>query len=457
MQNRNKVLYVSGKETLNGIAIKIQNRDFKIEYPRITWQKTPTSLRQALLENLTFANTHFLPLVLDKETISYNTKHPLLESFFFKNQLYDMLFCEKVDRIPHLSYLRRLYNLDLEFKEGPSTLVTEKIFQPKKEKPVAIIPFSSGKESLVTFGLARELGLHPVLVYCQEPAQPHEKNHKLKQLQKIQQEFHVQTYYIKNAPGLFRYDRAFNNKPGTELGWASQTPILALLSLPFIYAHKAIYVLFGSENANNEFFYENGWKIFPSYDQTSSWTMQVNNMIRLLTCDQCSVKTSLEPIEEINIFYMLHHRYPELSGFQFSCNAEKPLFQGSQWCHQCYKCVRMYLFSLVCDIEPEKIGFKKNLLQDIKLLPHYFGKDIKTGSTKELDFCFYVLSKRFYKSPLVSLFNKQKRPYLKPWSWYRGYFTSLHPAINLPELYKNKMLSIFSQELKSFSRLLPRD
>ncbi|MBI4975666.1 hypothetical protein HZC20_03230 [Candidatus Peregrinibacteria bacterium] len=451
------MLKINATQESDGISIEIKNKKFNIKFPKDLWQKTPKSVRDVLFENLVFGNTHYLPLIFDEEKISYNTRMPLFESFLFKNQLYDLLCCEKADNEKHLEYVKNFYNLEFEFARGPSGVV-DSIEVPKfnERKPVAIIPFSFGKESLLTFAICLELGIKPVLVYCQEPVQPYEEKYKIKKLKELSEKFNVDAYFIKNDPGLFRYGKAFNKKLGTELGWGTQTTLLAMLCVPFVYAYKAKYIFFGSEYSNNETSKQNGWNTYPSYDQTADWTTQQNNIVKLLTNNQCGLNSSLEPLEEINIFYILHHRYPEIGKFQFSCSAENPLYENSQWCHKCYKCSRIFLFAQCCGIDPYKIGFKEDLLRDRNLFPHYFGKESKSGSIQELDFSFYSLCGKKDKSPLTKLFETQKLPSLKPWLFFREYYGRLKPELNLPKEYRQTMRKIFSEELKNFSEVLPK-
>ena len=155
--------------------------------------------------------------------------------------------------------------------------------------------------------------------------------------------------------------------------------------------HKADLMLFGSEYLNNYYDIHDGWKIFISYDQTSFFTKEQDIMVRLLSNNHCSVRTTLEPMDQISIFYLLHKRYPEIGKYQFSCTAEFPLYHGSQWCHKCYKCSRMFLFARCCEVDPYSIGFKKDLLNEPGLFDNYFGTSITSGTSQELDFCFFML------------------------------------------------------------------
>lgn len=449
---KNQALTIGARQINNGISIHVDGRRFTIEYPRSIWLKTPLLIRQFLAENLAFGQTHFLPLIFNQKRINYKMALPAFEIFFFKNHLCDLLDTERVDGAPFLSYLRNFYNLEYNFQPRLSSLPIKKdipVFHPSQ--PNAVIPFSFGKESLATLGLCLELGIKPILVYFEDPIEKYEKPYKLGLIREFAQKFKLKVYFVKNQAGLLRCGAAFGKH--SDLGWGVQTTVLNLMLVPFVFAFCANYIFFGSEYANNEFESFKGWKLFHSYDQTTYWTKQQSNMIRLLTNNQCQVNSSLEPIEEINIFSLLHYRYPGHGKYQFSCRAEKPLFNHSQWCHACYKCARMFLFALALNVNPNQIGFRKNLLIP-RMFHDYLGSGLESGSSQELDFAFYVLARRKFKSPQVALFAKKRLPHLKPWNWYRKYYNSLKPEQNLPEVYRGKIKSIFKEELKRFDKII---
>jgi len=465
---RKKTLTIDAKVTDHGITIFVDEKPFEIEYPKEIWAKVPAKEKQVLLENITFANTHYLPLVLGCDKAVYKTRFPLLESYFFRNQMCDLMDCEHADSKPHLSYIKKFYNLEFEFKEGTSTAPDESCVvgaeagsvrgaarassAESAEPDVVVLPFTFGKESLASFAMCLELGIKPVLVYCEEPVQPHEAAYKLKRLEEIRKKYNVPVYHIKNAAGLFRYAKAFPGVKRTEIGWGTQTTVLAMLMIPFVYAHGAKYIFFGSEYANNEYEMREGWKVFHSYDQTSFWTNQQDSIVQILTLDGCRVRSTFEPIDEPNIFYMLHHRYPELSEYHFSCFAENPLVGGSQWCHNCYKCSRMFILARACGVDPYKIGFVEDILQKKGMFDHYLGTKYATGSAFDLDFAFYSAMKKGFKSPYIDKFKKLRLPKMKPWRWYVDHFTKIKPHINLPEKYHDKMIKIFNEELEAFRK-----
>ncbi|MFA5134979.1 MAG: hypothetical protein WC505_04315 [Patescibacteria group bacterium] len=457
MRRREKLPPISVQVTRSGFDIRIGRRAFSTSYPATVWRELSPNLRRVLSENIAYASTNFVPLILNTSAVTYNFPAPVFEPIFFKNQLYDMIDVERSDRRKHLSLIQAFYNLECTFKTGGSTwLEGGDVPQFRSRRDVAIVPFTFGKESLLTVALCRELGIEPVLIYCEEPAHPFERDYKLRALETFSRQFKVRTHYISHESGLFRYGAAFRGIPKTELGWGAQTTLLVLLLMPFVYRYGARYMLFGNEHSNNDTEQYRGWKLYPSgFDQTSGWTGAQSNMARLLTRGQCSVHSSLEPLEESAIFYFLHTRYPEIGRFQFSCSAQHPLRRGSAWCHRCYKCARMYLFARAFGIDPAAVGFVGDPFREPGIFSHYFGRDRETGSNQELDFGFYSLWRRKVQTPFDRDFKMKKLPHLKPWQHYRNFYTTLKPARNLPPPYEKRLLRLFSSVLKQLRKNLP--
>lgn len=436
----------------NGIFIKVLGKKYKIEYPDYIWKKTPLIIRQALLENLTYAYTCYLPLILNKNSIKYHDiPLPIFEPALFKNFLFDLLDCEKSDGVKHLSYLKQFYNLEYEYTNQPSAqsfFYDDKKFKHKTD--TAIVPFSFGKESLTTFALCRELGIRPILVYCQEPTHQYEEKFKVKKLAEIKKEFGVETYFIKNQAALFRYGKAFHKKNGTELGWGAETTTHALLMIPFVYVYRAQYIFFGNEYLNNRFNLIDGWKAPVAYDHTKLWTVQQNNIIMTLTNGQCQVRSMLEPLEEITIQYILYNRYNDLVKYHSSCFAKRPYLVGSHWCHKCYKCEKMFLLGAACGIDYKRMGFKYKLWENNDFMKEYLGGYFD----KDSDFAFSILHKQKMLGKYDKSFSQKKLKNIDSFNKLQKFFLTVKVAQNLPNKYQHKLYNIFNQEINKLKKLL---
>jgi|GEM_PF-2351504 len=462
---KQNLLKINGRLSDRGIDIFVGSKKFPIVYPKDIWQKIPADVGRVLLENIVFCETNYLPLLLNKDGADYNFNYPLFEPVFFKNQLFDMLDCEASDGVQFLSYLKKFYNLTFRFCSLKSSLPKwPKYRRVPGTRPKAVLPFSFGKESLVSVAICLEVGIEPILVYCEEPVQPYERDCKLKLLKKIANEFKIKVHFIEHKPGLFRYGYAFNLKRPTEIGWGHQTTLLSLLTLPFVYYYQAQYVLTGSEYQNNFTEMRNGWRVFYSIDQTEDFTAIKNNLLHLMTGGQCEVKNTLEAFDEIHIFYTLFHRYPRFAKYLFSCMAENPLYRNSHWCHRCHKCGQNFLYARALGFDPSKVGFQENLLAIPGFFDNGFQHGIKVFLKQELDFPFHILAQRgdnsFYvkkfKQKIIPLLLKHNSPSPLAHSWQecREHYTKIHPANNLPEPYGKKILKVLADELASFKKII---
>ena len=436
---------------VNGFDIVVDGRSYPIRYPAAIWKSLPKSTKKLLIENITYADTHLLPLLLVKDKIIYKTPYPFFESLLYRNQLFDMTFCEGVDKQETLSYLRKLYNLDIIFESRDTTIPEVASSRQESDKVTAVLPFTFGKESLVSTALCKELGIEPVLVYSQEPSQPHEESFKLNIAKNFSRKYSTPFHFIEHAPGLFRYGKAFALPKETELGWGTQTTLLALLSVPFLIYYNAQYIFFGSEHSNNDFEVVEGWKVFCSYDQTTFWTPQQNMMTRALTGGHCRVNSLLEPLEELTIFYILHNRYKQYAKYQFSCFAMDKLHDGSQWCHNCSKCFKNYLFAVSTGMGSAEAGFKRSLLTVESLKKFYL--PLKLNEEIDLDFALAIILKN-NQDLIPESVRKEIKNKLKSWDFYMKHFFNLKSTYNLPEKYKSKALKIFKHELESLRKII---
>lgn len=446
MKNRENSLKIGSEFTENGFCLTVCDQEYHVRYPAGIWEETPKDVREAIRDHIVFGFTNVVPLITGATEIEYTTKQPLFADTLFRHQLYDMFKCELADNVEMFTYFRHFFNLKIGYSNKDS-LIPKDYSSLRKEKK-AVIPFSFGKESLVTFCLCRELGIEPILVYCQEPSYPFEEKHKVRKLKEYEEKFGVHTGFIHCDPGLFRHDCALRLKPLTELGWGTQVNLAGILAIPFAFKFKAGYMFVGNEATCEKCSDHSGWKMIPQYGQTKNAIFQFRNMIRILSGQLCSLFSSLEPVEEIAIFNMLNRRYPEVASDQFSCEPLLPLVKDSQWCHNCYKCERFFLYARACGIDPLSIGFKYNLFEEPNRFSNYFGNEFKCGSREEMTLAFHLLARKGDRSPYTEMFKNEKLPLLNGFESYADRYSTLQSSCNLPPLYREKMLSIFREELE---------
>lgn len=438
-----------------GIDIFVNKRPFPIKYPQKIWEKFPKELKNVLMDNLTYSSTIFLPQMLNLRKIQYETHRPLSETFLFKNGIYDMPISAIADKTSPEEYIKRFFNTRFLFKTN-SIRTPSKVDFNKNDHPIAIVPFSFGKESLLNLALCLELGIKPVPVLFVEPSHAYEYLHKKKLLKKIEKEFNVKVHIVENNPGLLRYGKIWNLN--TELGWGLHTTDYVLMSLPFAYKYNASMIILGNEQGCSDYFYsKDGILIFEAaYDQHSDWTTQQSLLGSLLLGRKIDVVSFVEPLHEIAEMNILHKKYPTIGKYQMSCFASNKFAIKSRWCQQCTKCGYMYALAKGVGVDTKSIGFTEEMFdkKHEKAFDFFFNfneEEPEYGTYEEIVTAFYLAIKHGSKGYLLEKYKKEIFPkHKKEIKKYIRKYLSRVKEDNVPPKYRERLIRIFDNKLSEY-------
>jgi hypothetical protein len=446
----------------DGFNVSINKKKFSVVYPETIWQSFPYNIRKETVENYVFLSTSVLPVILRKKIASYSMRTPILKSFFLKPVLYNIPFATEEYGTHLMSTFRRLMNIEYDFTAYETNLPA---YSPAmKERAVNLFTF--GKDSLLSYCIAKEIGLDPIAIYIEEPdikyidhqqviQNTYENVHKDVLTKKFFSEFGEKIYRVKNEMGLIRYAEFFNVKDA-DLCWSSQLTEYALMSLPFNHYFKAKYVVFGNEaSCSDKYTGKEGFSVSPVYDQTNKWTTEISKLLKILT-KKITAMSLIEPIHELAVTKILHSRYPQYAKYQMSCFADINAAKNSRWCHNCSKCARIYVFLLANKVDPKTVGFKESMLSKKK--KEYFSLFSKKAGQRAYDlsglgrdeqmYAFYLAYKNSAKGFLINLF---KRKYLdesekRERELHETYF-GIHSTFTIPPKIRKKVLQIYREEL----------
>lgn len=444
--------------TDSGIEISFRESSYPIVYRKAVWKATPKETRYALSDNLALATTMHLPLVLDVPVIVYHSGFPLLEPYFVQNFLKDIPSCTEVDRTSTDEIVRKFFNIDYQFLDSEVVYPSQ---EPVDSASGAIVGTSFGKDSLLTYAVADEIGLEPEMVYVIEQSMTYEQKHKTELARRFKDEFCKELNVLRHETGKFR-DYPYQGMPFTEMGWGLQTTEYALELIPFAYALKSKYLLFGNEQtaASTYMDTEGRWTVHPCYDQSHHWTVHIDQITQMFSGRSVRTGSLIEPLMDMMIQYILAHRYPEIAKYQMSCFTETESGRDYHWCHNCSICAKMYLMCAGSGIDPQKIGLRVNMLepQYKRFFTLFGGKSItmtyahtQLGRDEQL-FAFYLAAKKDVKGGLVEefkaspLYQEAKDREDELWKT----FCSLYTSISVPKELKNSVNSIYREELEGF-------
>ncbi len=451
--NVNGIARIRSRVLARGVEVNVNSKTIRLYYPPGIWQRFPKSHRKILSQNLAYALTFQVPYLYPSiQKVFYSMPVPLAEPFLFKGLSLALpstaiMQTQKEKRVTS-NLLRRLFDVEYVFSNTKSDIPS---YNRTSFSDTAIMPFTFGKDSLLTFALARELGLRVSPVYISEPYSPYEEVSKRLLAESFRKEFHLQIAMLRNSLGVLR-------EPYGWFGWELQLTQYSLMLLPYVYAKKAGYILFSNEQSCDDTVVdEDGFRCNPVFEQSHSWLLQNSLMASLIGGNSLSIGSLLEPIHEIAIMRILHKRYPEIGKYQSSCElAEKPRSDG-RWCEHCSKCARMYIFLLAHGVNPKSVGFTHDLLRQ-KYLPLYtiftdgriasFGYDQSEAGKNEQILAFRLAYRRGFRGPVMKAFVRHYGTYAKKHERkLRETYFGLHSTRTIPSELRPRVMRIFRSEL----------
>lgn len=441
----------------NGFAVGVNDRWLNNVYPSRVWSALPKTLRQQLTDNAAyFFTAHFA--FENKTPLNYLFPPPSLLSFFTHGLWYSLP--EAVLEIPEAKFtseglLRDAYNSGFRttFRGHPYRVTA--INPPKTQPNVFLLPFSFGKDSLLTYAVSREIGLKPRPVFFVEPTSTFENLNKEKLRKQFQKEFNENITPFPIILGTLR------QKGALLWGWDMLLTQYTLLLLPYLHYWKPQYFFWSNEQSTNDVEKDKqGYIINTTYEQGIFWTVHLNNLLRAFSSNT-TIGSIIEPLHEMAILYILHHRYREIGKYQLSCFNDDPTSKTQKWCGNCYECARVYIFLLGAGINPQTVGFVDNMLTIKKKKLYYMFEhkeltrplNILFQSWGERLLAFYLAYKRGIKGDLITLFERQLLPLvLKQKNALFTQYFGLHSMETIPEKLTPKLLKIYREELTRFRR-----
>ena len=452
----------------NSIEIQLNEKDYRIEFPRNIWNPLEKPIKQSIVDHVAFLSTNYLPLVLGKKGVIYNTRIPMFDCFSFKSMMFDMPSNAVLDGRKIVDYVKDYFNLDFVFASDEPVVWAK----PFKARDAAVISFTSGKESLLTLAMCMELGLEPILINVVEPSNTYEHVHKIEILRELKKKFGVRYYSIPQDVGLF-HDAKWMASRKSSMGWGNQLMYYMFICLPFIIHHGARYLFYGNEaSCDMETFNSEGYRANFCYDQSSHWTTQQDIMMRLLTGGSSRVGSLVGPLNEIAVVKCLHSGFPDLAKYQMSCFCDDPAVSEHKWCCNCSKCARNYAFIQAVEGDVESVGFWRDMFsEEYKgLFSAFDGKETygfdRSGlGREEQELALFLASERMPDNPFLQEFIRRSRykhvNHDEETSLdlvkrdYAYYFTPQeYPAI--PSDLKEEIYAIYNKILSGGYRVRPR-
>ena len=437
-----------------GFDVYLNQHPHQVSYPKPIWQAFPQKLKLPFAEFVAFMTT--VPKAFTNSTnIEYQFPRPIAESFFY----FGLLLSQPENLIDFSGwktsdYLRQVMNsfYKISFIGQTREIITDVSYTPDKQS--AIVPFTFGKDSLLTFGLCQEMGLKPIPIFMLEPTNLYENKLKQKLLAQFIKEFKQPIYTFPVPLAQLKQTR------GKWWGWDIFLTQYTIFLLPFLYTHKANYLFWSNESNCNEVVSDSeGFMVNATFEQSTKWMQVLSSGLRLFGVN-AKLGSLLEPLTEIGILSMLHRYYPDLGRYQTSCLNDEPISATKRWCGKCYECARVYISLLALRIDPRRVGFDVDMLRRSKRHLYYiFAKtqdDLHnkfTFTRNEKLFAFFLAYKNGSRGKLLDEFKTRFLKNVKAkQKHYRHLYLGTSSTQTIPEELKSRVHRLYSQRLDQIKK-----
>ena len=445
---------ITCKEHDEGLTVKLEDKKFDLLYPKDVWKNYPREVKDILVDNLTFLLTMDFPLVAGVKKLKYNTSSPIFKPHFRKLVIGSLPGAAQ-EFIPTTgSIIKQFLETNYEFSDSKAKLPS---FDKDNEKfeERAILSLACGKDSLLSLGVCKEIGLNPISVYTNETIYTTENKIKIEFIKKLAEEtklkFHV---LINEVEKLNDYD--FWKKTESCVGYSHVTTGICFSLLPFSHFYKSKYIVLGNQqNMNFGFINKDGYLAYPSFDQTAKWMKKINAMIKKMSGKKVGFMSVIEPLTNIAIMRILHNRYHNLWKYEVSCDY-LDVSTEKRWCHNCPKCTKLFILMKANGIDTKGVGLRNLLDKKYKNLYCLFAKkkDLYESSKEAKDeqlLAFYMAYKNGAKGYMIDLFKKKflKEAVARQDELFKKFF-SIHKPTTMPRAIRKNVIKIYKEELKNF-------
>ncbi len=436
---------------VNGFRIFVFGKEYVVKYPHEVYADLSDDIRRRLAENFIYCRVASLLLTIDRPFM-YPFSRPPVRDFVTYGINGD---------IPRLSYLSGLSSDDLRLvltqnqsRESFNDSSTNSSFEYDAVDRM-VLAMSFGKDSLLTYGVTRELGLDIKLIYVREMEGIYAREEEFKS--QIIDEF-TKNEHVTLEVLMDNTDEMFVDIPGDrvieDVENANGMLAFALQLMPFAYHYRARYILFGNEANFSDFFLLQDERVYPSFDQSIVYAQKENEVLAAITKGSTQVASLVESIYNIGEMAVLVNRYPDLIRYLMSCSPQEG--DPDRWCYRCPMCAKAFLYLTAVGGNPQDMGFHQDFFEaQYAALYPLFNTDIKRAYEKppavrdEQLFAFLLAYRRGRTGELIDMFKElYLTEALEREVELREKFLGIHPSPTIPEALQEKIAALYRSELE---------
>lgn len=454
LNNHSSTIDITYQLADDGFSVEVFDKKYSVKYPSEIWSNQTNDFKRILVENFVYSRAKSLCLKFDR-IFNFKISRPVvreLVNYGIRQDLPRLAWLSKI-KIPDLVDIfnrnvpKEVFNQD----NLNSSTLTNKL----DSKDKAILALSFGKDSLLSYGLAKELGLDLHLVYVKEMVAQNQPEENFKQLiledfskkEKVEIEF-----LFDNVDEISLGDNG--DRKIEDLENTNGMLAFTLELLPFSHHYGAKYLIFGNEANFSDFFSEGEFKIYPSFDQSVIYADKINRLLNQLIGGRFQVASLVEPIYNLVEMAILVNRYPRLLPYLMSCSPQSGDLE--KWCYHCPMCAKAFVYLVAVGGRPEQIGFSQDFfsLRYQSLYP-LFNDQIerayeKPESVRDEQLLAFLMSyRRGVQGELIDLFKSKYLALAESREVeLRKKFLDIHELVTVPDFLRQKLIKIYQEEIK---------
>ncbi|HQO03647.1 MAG TPA: hypothetical protein PLI62_15395 [Spirochaetota bacterium] len=356
-------MLINVEQTRTGFSLRIDGDHWNADpcefrFPEEVW--SAFSCKDELINELAYVTTMATPLMLRHDRVIYNRPEPrflnLYNESFLKTipNLVEDIPCESTTEIEQF-----FRSIRREFKDGARR---ENSYCPvKKTGREVVIPFSFGKDSLLSLGTLMTLGYEPVPVVIDERVLPRAFSEKQKLIKQLRKATGINCHIVTNEIQLLS-DFEILETPATRVYQVQVYFIYLLAMLPFCEYYGADTIILNNEYVNTLAMMHREGALHPyRYMQSREATESLRKMAEEYTDGAVTVANLIGGLGNFSINQMLHETFPGPGKLRLSCHIE--IVKYRRWCHECHRCAQSFLFLKALGHNTGDRFFKKNMLE----------------------------------------------------------------------------------------------
>ncbi|MBU0627712.1 MAG: hypothetical protein KKC75_00860 [Nanoarchaeota archaeon] len=423
-------------------------KDAALKYPSGIWENLSESVKRSIVDNLVYLKVSPY-LVMHEDEFYFESSTPYLKEMGDKGIIGDMPRIAEEDNVSTKRLIEKFNNKKVRFRDSETSVIND-----ISSDGSALIAMSFGKDSLLSYGIANEAGLNPKLAMVQD-FWDIEASHKLSLIERFEKEFRQKIELVHDRIDAISEYARLNKSDSDGIVGANAMNAYSVMLLPLAIRNNSSYIVFGNEqNFNDHFINDEGFKVYPSYEQSSEWMHEQNTALSGFTNNQVRVSSFVEPIYNLAEVKVLFKRYPDLAKYQMSCSLLNTRKRKERWCYNCPMCAKSFLYLSANGVDPKTANFNTNLFgkEHIGLYP-LFSKPTRVyekplAVRDEQLFAFYLAYRGGVVGDLIEKFKVEFFEEAKSREdELHKKFLGVHEPKSMSGPVKGKVLSILKEEL----------